>query len=84
MKLPCGSKVRSAASRLSLGECLVLQKRYAEAEPLLLDCHNVFQARFGPADPRTQSARMRLGKLYEAWGKPDEVARYRISSSPSK
>lgn len=68
-----------ASARGALGECLVMQTRYEEAEPLLLDCHNVFQARFGPTDPRTQSAKTRLIKLYEAWGKPGDAARYRTS-----
>jgi serine/threonine-protein kinase len=69
----------TAAARGALGECLVIETRYAEAEPLLVDSYKVFQARVGSADPRTQTARVRLLKLYEAWGKPDEAARYRTS-----
>ncbi len=69
----------AAAARGALGECLVLKKHYAEAEPLLLDCHKIFQARFGPADPRTKTAKERLVKLYEAWGKPESAAPYRTS-----
>jgi serine/threonine-protein kinase len=69
-----------ASARGALGECLVLEKRYAEAEPLLLDSYNVFLGRVGPSDMRTQSARVRLLKLYEAWEKPEEAARYRPAS----
>jgi tetratricopeptide (TPR) repeat protein len=67
-----------AAARGALGECLVIETRYAEAEPLLVESYKVFQTRVGSADPRTQSARVRLHKLYEAWGKPDEAQRYRL------
>ncbi len=66
-----------AAAHGALGECLVLEKRYAEAEPLLLDSYKIFQARVGSSDPRAESARVRLLKLYEAWEKPAEAARYR-------
>jgi serine/threonine-protein kinase len=68
----------TAAARGALGECLVFETRYAEAEPLLLESYKVLQTRVGSADPRTQSARVRLLKLYEAWGKPDEASPYRL------
>jgi len=71
----------AASAHGALGECLVLQTRYAEAEPLLLESHRVFQGRMGAADPRTESARDRLIKLYEAWGKPAEAARYRTADT---
>jgi len=69
-----------AAAHGALGECLVLEKRYAEAEPLLLDSYKIFEARVGSSDPRAESARVRLLKLYEAWEKPAEAARYRPGS----
>ena len=60
-----------------LGECLTAQKRYAEAEPLLIKGHNELKAKLGDQHKRTIDARERLAKLYERWGKPDEAARYR-------
>lgn len=66
-----------ASVRGALGECLVLENRYAEAEPLLLKSHTVFQKRMGSADSRTQAASTRLVDLYEAWGKPEQAAQYR-------
>ena len=71
-----------ANTRGALGECLIRRERYPEAEPLLLDSQRVFETKMGPADPRTQNAKTRLVQLYEAWGKPDEAARYRIAPSP--
>jgi tetratricopeptide (TPR) repeat protein/predicted Ser/Thr protein kinase len=61
----------------SLGECLTAQKRYAEAEPLLTDSYNALKSKLGDENKRTVEARQRLAKLYDAWDKPDEAARYR-------
>jgi hypothetical protein len=65
-----------ASARGALGECLLLQSRFGEAEPFLLDSYNVFQARMGVADGRTKSASARLARLYAAWGMPGQAARY--------
>ncbi|MDP9003661.1 MAG: serine/threonine-protein kinase [Verrucomicrobiota bacterium] len=67
-----------AAARGALGECLVIQSRFAEAEPLLVESYKIFQTRVGSTDPRTQSARACLLKLYQAWGKLDEAGKYRL------
>ena len=71
---------RSTPSRL-LGEALLEQKKYAEAEPLLLSGYEGMKQRedaIPPQDkPRLTRALERLVKLYEAWGKTgegDEVA----------
>lgn len=68
-----------ASARGALGECLCLQKRYADAEALLLESHKVLLSRLGPRDPRTQNAAQRLVALYDAWEKPDEAARFRTA-----
>jgi serine/threonine-protein kinase len=73
-----------ASARGALGECLALQGRHAEAEALLLDSYDIAQKRFGPADPRTQTAKERLVTLYEAWAKPEQADRYRESPAPAK
>ena len=68
-----------ASARGALGECLFLQTRYADAEPLLLESHKVLLTRMGARDPRTQNAAQRLVALYEAWSKPSEAERFRAT-----
>jgi len=59
-----------------LGECLIAQKRYAEAEPLLLDSYEIIESTTIASDSRRREAAGRLALLYEAWGKPKEAGRY--------
>jgi serine/threonine protein kinase len=66
-----------AATQGVLGECLVAQKRFEEAETLLLESHTAFNTALSANDPRTQKAKARLVRLYEEWGKPDQAAKYR-------
>ena len=61
----------------ALGECLTAQKRYAEAEPLLIDSYNELKAKLGDQDKRTIEARQRLLKLYDDWEKPDQASQFR-------
>ncbi|HYO90529.1 MAG TPA: tetratricopeptide repeat-containing protein kinase family protein, partial [Pyrinomonadaceae bacterium] len=60
----------------ALGECLTVQRRYSEAELLLVESHTTLKASLGQRDPRTEEARLRLVALYEAWQKPEMAARY--------
>ena len=60
----------------ALGECLLAQNRYAEAEPLLLAEYAHLRA-----SPLDKAARLtdpvrRLYDLYIAWNKPAEAARF--------
>lgn len=66
-----------ALAKSALGECLTIQKRYEEAEPLLLRGYNDLKAALGEQQPRTAEAKQRLLALYQAWDKPDQIARYR-------
>ncbi len=59
-----------------LGECLTLLKRYDEAERALNENYAAYQSRGGEC-PGKIEARRRLVKLYEAWGKPEQAARFR-------
>lgn len=60
-----------------LGECLTAQKRFAEAEPLLLTSYDDLKAKLGDQHRRTVDARQRLAKLYEDWNKPEQAAPFR-------
>jgi hypothetical protein len=61
----------------ALGECLIAQKRYAEAEPLLFNGYTELIWKIGEKDVRTVEARQRLAKLYDDWDKPDEAVLFR-------
>jgi tetratricopeptide (TPR) repeat protein len=61
----------------ALGECLLAQKRYAEAEPLLVDSYNELKSTLGEHHKKTLEARQRLAKLYDNWEKPDQAAQFR-------
>jgi tetratricopeptide (TPR) repeat protein len=74
--LPEGNN-QIASTKGALGECLTAQKRYAEAETLLLDDYNTLKSRFGEQDIRLKRVAQLLTELYDAWGKPDQAARYR-------
>ena len=68
-------------TRSQLGGVLLHQKKYAEAEPLLLKGYEGMKQReqaIPPqGKPRLTEALERLVKLYAAWGKPDEAAKWR-------
>ncbi len=64
-----------------LGRCLAAQKRYGEAEPLLLSSWQTFQRMRGVQDHWTGIAREELVKLYEGWNKPNQAAAYRITAT---
>jgi eukaryotic-like serine/threonine-protein kinase len=68
-------------ARAMLGAALAGQKKYAEAEPLLLEGYRGLQARaelipYGNFKPLPWS-REALVQLYTAWGKPAEAAKWR-------
>ena len=65
----------------ALGECLTTQKRYAEAEPLLLRSYMVIKPGMRGHDLWATEANRRLATLYDSWGKPVEAERYRASLS---
>jgi len=64
------------AVRLSYGECLVKMERFEEAEQLLLECFQKLSDTLGPEHHRTRDAAKKLVTLYEAWGRPEEAAKY--------
>ena len=69
-----------AEAQSALGTNLSAQKKYAEAEPLLLAAHAHWAEQ-----PAEGEAAGRLADLYAAWGHPKDAARWRAlaGGSPS-
>jgi serine/threonine protein kinase len=68
-------------ARALLGEALLGQQKYAEAEPLLVQAYEGLKRREAHV-PRTTLAPLgevleRIVRLYDEWGKPDEAAAWR-------
>jgi hypothetical protein len=65
-----------------LGGALLGQGRYAKAEPLIVPGYEGMKARAAkipaPGKPRLPEAAERVVRLYEAWGKPDQAAAWRV------
>jgi serine/threonine-protein kinase len=68
-----------AGFRSRFGSLLALQRRFEEAEPLLLDSHEKFVARFGAEHRDTKASAQRVADLYDQWGKPEQAAEYRVN-----
>jgi hypothetical protein len=60
-----------------LGEVLLDEKKYAEAEPLLLHSYEGLKQSQAANSPRTRTALLQLVTLYENWGRPDAANEYR-------
>jgi hypothetical protein len=71
-------------SQSLLGESLVGQAKYADAEPLLLAGYEGMKRREAaiPAAYRSllDNARRSIGQLYEGWGKPNKAGEWRKQS----
>jgi serine/threonine-protein kinase len=61
----------------ALGECLMNQGRYDEAEPLLLQSYENLKSSQGTNNPRTRLALQRLVALYQASGNSGAAEKYR-------
>jgi eukaryotic-like serine/threonine-protein kinase len=76
-------------ARSLLGASLLAQKKFGEAEPLLLKGYEGLKARAAkipvPYQPRIKEAADRIVELYEAWGKSDRAKEWRqkLSSPPA-
>ena len=60
-----------------LGDCLLTEKRFEEAEPLLVTLLQALRGTKGAPKARVQSAGAQVVKLYDAWGKPEKAAEWR-------
>jgi serine/threonine-protein kinase len=68
----------------ALGECLTIQGRYDQAEPLLLQSYESLKSSQGTHNPRTRLALQRLVALYEDWGKFETAKTYRNNLAEEK
>jgi serine/threonine protein kinase/lipopolysaccharide biosynthesis regulator YciM len=72
----------------ALGDALLLQRKHADAEPLLREGYEGLKQREAmiPAQGKARLAEAlhRLVQLYDAWGKPDEAARWRKKLDAAK
>ena len=79
---------RTFNTRSMLGEVLLGQRRFADAEPLLVQGYEGIKQceEQLPADVRIRVAEAleRLVTLYEVWNKPDEAARWRTEQEARK
>ena len=66
-----------AATKSLLGAALVEQRRYAEAETLLLDAWRELEASSGARASENQTTLTRRVDLYAPWEKPEKAADYR-------
>jgi hypothetical protein len=68
-------------TRSQLGGSLLGQKKYAEAEPLIVSGYEGMKAREAkippPSKSRLAEAAHRVVKLYEEWGKKEKAAGWR-------
>jgi tetratricopeptide (TPR) repeat protein len=71
--LPSGNQLIGTTEG-ALGECLIMLKRYGEAEPLLLDSYKILKSTAREHDARTIEAVQRLITLYQSWGRAQKAA----------
>ena len=57
----------------NLGRFLWAEKRFAEAEPYLLECYDGFLESFGEGHARVEHQEGRLEAFYREWGNPAEA-----------
>src|SRR5262245_39431456 len=69
------------SARSLLGDALLGQKKYADAEPLLVKGYQGMKERAAKMLPkdrvRLTEAAQRLVRLYDAWDRPEEAAKWR-------
>ncbi len=67
-----------------LGAYLLRRGRYREAEPYLIGSYPTIKEVRGEQAIYTRLALKRILELYEAWGKPEELAPYRALAEASR
>jgi tetratricopeptide (TPR) repeat protein len=65
------------------GCALALQKKYAEAEPLMLNAYEALKDLERLPEGRKDEMRGSIRGMYEGWSKPDQAAKWRPSTVPT-
>lgn len=68
---------RTLVAMRRLADIYAHRHRFAEAQQLALSSYEKLLDQYGPDERRTRRAARTLADLYEAWGKPDEAAKWR-------
>lgn len=68
--------VYRAEARSALGACLMMEKKYSEVEPLLLEAYPVI-ALHDKGTPYIKIAYQRILDLYTAWGHPEKAEEFK-------
>jgi serine/threonine-protein kinase len=63
-------------STVHLGRCLMAQRRFAEAEAVLLESHTALATMTDTTASVREEVPEALAALYRAWGKPDQAVRF--------
>jgi tetratricopeptide (TPR) repeat protein len=66
-----------------LGACLTAQRRYEEAEPLVVGGYEKMAAAPGTGPKQRERALAHVVRLYEAWNKPEQAAAWRLKQQGS-
>ena len=80
---PAGHFLISSAENI-LGEHYAIARKFDVAEPMLLTSEKALVASRGEGTQIVKDARGRIVRMYEAWGKPDEAARWRTKLGAPK
>ncbi len=73
--------LRVGQAQLLLGKSLVRQRRFDEAEPLLLEGFAVIQSRCGDEHPQTHRAAATVATMYDNWQRPAAAEQFRRLAS---
>jgi non-specific serine/threonine protein kinase/serine/threonine-protein kinase len=67
---------QTALAENALGESLAAQKRYADAEPLLVSSLGILQIHAGPRSGLVRQALKRVIAMYQGWDKPEQAKQW--------
>jgi serine/threonine-protein kinase len=74
--MPASSPVRIRA-QLDLGDVYRAERRYSSAESLLVTGYRMLGTRTAYSRAQRRFAQEALVRLYDAWGRPDDAAKFR-------
>jgi tetratricopeptide (TPR) repeat protein/predicted Ser/Thr protein kinase len=63
-------------ARGTYGDCLLAMERFDDAERVLLEAFTKLNDSLGHTHHRTRGIAKKLARLYEAWGRPEDSAKY--------